>query len=67
MGGSTKEYFGDMAAYIKPDSVKDIRAKILSVSSRRKDGVLKEHILKNYTWENIAEKVIETYGDGGVR
>jgi len=60
-GGSTKEYFKNYASYVNPSSKEEIKEKILEAYEKPKNNELKEHILKNYTWEKTAEKTIEAY------
>lgn len=60
-GGSTGEYFGEHALYLRPDDPKDIHDKIEKAIHAGKDARLKELILREYTWDKIAEKTIEAY------
>ncbi|MBF0493810.1 MAG: glycosyltransferase [Candidatus Omnitrophica bacterium] len=60
-GGSTREYFKDMAEYIRPDSPKDIAHKIRKVTDQDKNDKLKNFVLNNYTWEKVAARTIEGY------
>lgn len=60
-GGCTKEYFGDMAFYAKPDDLENIRLATLAACKAPKDGRLKSHILGNYTWDKVAQRTIEGY------
>lgn len=59
--GSTREYFGDMAFYAKPEDIFSIRASVDKAYSSDRTVELKEHILKNFTWEKVAEKTAEAY------
>jgi glycosyltransferase involved in cell wall biosynthesis len=59
--GSTKEYFKDYAFYVNPTSVECIKKKILEAYEKPKDNKLKEHILKNYTWEKTAKRTLAAY------
>jgi glycosyltransferase involved in cell wall biosynthesis len=60
-GGSTTEYFRDLAWYVDPASIKDIREKISAALEKPKTTILRRHILENYTWETVAEKTVEAY------
>lgn len=59
--GGTKEYFGEFAHYIEPDSVESIRVGIAKALEQPKTDELKNHILENYIWSKIAEKTVEIY------
>jgi len=63
-GGSTVEYFADMADYLDPASPVQmselIRRNLDSVSSERKNE-LKMRILDRYTWDRAAEKTLQAY------
>lgn len=60
-GGATTEYFKDLALYIDPTSIDDIRNKIFQALETPKNTALRQLILKNYTWEKVAQKTIEAY------
>jgi len=59
--GSTTEYFKDLAWYVDPASIKDIRKKISDALEKPKTTTLRQLILKSYTWETVAEKTIQAY------
>ncbi len=59
--GSTKEYFKDFAAYVKPNNLKEMRRLVLETYEKPKDGVLRQHVLNNYTWEIVIEQRIKGY------
>jgi len=59
--GSPVEYFKDYAWYVNPNSIGDIKTKILEAYSAAKDQKLRERILKNYTWEHVAEETLNAY------
>ncbi|MDP2974475.1 MAG: glycosyltransferase [Candidatus Diapherotrites archaeon] len=59
--GPTKEYFSDMAAYVNPSNLKDIREKIVLQLQKPKTGALSSHIQKNFLWQNTAEQTKEAY------
>jgi glycosyltransferase involved in cell wall biosynthesis len=56
-----QEYFKDLAFYVNPASVEDIKEKILEAYAKPRTDELKQHILNNYTWEKVAEKTLEAY------
>ncbi len=59
--GGTKEYFGDFAEYIDPDSVQSITDAVERSLNKPKTDELKNHILQNYIWPVIAKKTVEIY------
>lgn len=60
-GGSTTEYFDKYAEYCAPDSQASIEKAIEKAHRKPKSGALKNHILKNFTWEIVAKRTIEAY------
>lgn len=60
-GGSTKEYFGNYAVYFNPLSSEDIQTRLMEACLRPKNNELRDHILKNFTWEKVAEKTMLAY------
>jgi glycosyltransferase involved in cell wall biosynthesis len=59
--GATREYFGDFAAYVAPHRLPEIRRVTLRTFECHPDGLLKEHIRKNYLWPVVAKKTLEGY------
>lgn len=59
--GGTKEYFIDQALYCEPHSIADIVRKIEISLNKKKDEVLRDHIMKNFIWEKIATPTLEVY------
>jgi len=59
--GGTKEYFGDMATYVDPRSVESIHNGIVKALNGAKTPHLREHILKEFLWERVAEKTAAAY------
>lgn len=59
--GDTRDYFGDDAFYCEPDSVESIRIEIERAWQHEGKGRLKNHILQNYTWKNVAERTNKGY------
>ena len=60
-GGSTREYFQDMAEYANPASVSDIKSKIETALVSKKTDRLKNHIQAKYLWQNMAAQTIQLY------
>ncbi len=61
--GGTKEYFKDMAEYVKPDNISSIRETILKALSYSTNTKLKMHILSRYTWPEVVEKTLAVYNN----
>ncbi len=59
--GATREYFQDFALYARPENLAEIRAAVEKSLARPKTGLLREHVLKNYLWKNVAQKTLEGY------
>ncbi len=59
--GGPKEYFGNMATYIDPNETNSIKEGIVAALQDGQDPNLKEHILKNYSYPVIAEKLLKVY------
>ncbi len=59
--GATREYFGDLAAYVVPHIPASIRFSVLNMQRLPPDSQLREHVLKHYTWERVAEKTLDAY------
>ena len=59
--GSTKEYYSKYALYVNPESIIDIRAKLLQAHKTEKNNELRDHIKKNFLWDKIAKKTLEGY------
>jgi len=59
--GDTKDYFGDYAFYCEPDSVESIRTALKKAFETPVNPALRQHILRNYTWEKTAEKTLDGY------
>ncbi len=60
--GGTREYFGEFAEYVDPDSVDSIREGITHALGKPSDGRLRERIRRNYLWETVAVKTRDVYG-----
>ncbi len=59
--GATREYFKDLAVYVNPADHGSIRSGILAAHERKKDGLLQEHIRKNFSWEHTAQATLDAY------
>jgi len=59
--GSTIEYFKDYAWYVNPESIVDLRKKILEAYAHPKSPELKNHVFRHYIWEIVAEKTLQAY------
>jgi len=59
--GATREYFQDLVLYVNPQDSRDIRRKISASLKQPKDGLLRDHIRRNFLWEHTAQKTLETY------
>jgi len=59
--GCTKEYFGEHALYVNPNSVADILEKIVKGIKMPKSKDLSRHILENFLWEKAAKQTLEAY------
>ncbi len=60
-GGSTREYFKNKVLYIKPEKPKDIKKKLSKALSCPKKEELKNLVMGSYTWEKVAQRMIEGY------
>ena len=59
--GGTKDYFENIAEYVNPYSIDDIKQKIEKALNKPKTNLLKEHIRKNFLWEKITQDTIDVY------
>lgn len=59
--GGTKDYFGDFAEYLSPDSTDSIAKAVNDSLNKKKNNDLKEHILNHFTWQIVAEKTKAEY------
>ncbi len=60
-GGSTSEYFKNYVSYINPSNITEIRTAIQKNYTLPKNGILREYVLNNYTWEIAAKKTFDSY------
>jgi len=59
--GGTMEYFEDKADYCDPHSVSDIKLKVTEALNKTRSNSLRDHIMKNFIWERVAETTLEMY------
>ncbi len=59
--GGTKEYFGKFAEYCDPYSITSIKKSVEKSLNLEKNNLLKEQILRNFTWEKIALETVKMY------
>lgn len=57
--GATQEYFSNLATYINPSSVKSIVRGLTRAYYSPRNERLKEHILRNFTWQRSANQLLE--------
>ena len=57
--GGTKEYFADMARYVKPGDRAGLRAALQSSLAAPKDPRLQDHIRQHFLWSEAAKQLIE--------
>lgn len=59
--GGTKEYFGEHAEYIDPNSSASLLLGIQNALAKNHSKDLKEHILQKYSWDKVAKMTVENY------
>jgi glycosyltransferase involved in cell wall biosynthesis len=59
--GGTKDYFKDLATYVEPASIEEIKTGIQIALGSHKSDRLKEFIKENFLWESIAKKSQQVY------
>ncbi|OYU87900.1 MAG: glycosyl transferase [Bradyrhizobiaceae bacterium PARB1] len=59
--GSTRDYFGSMAHYIRHDDLADIRRGIDAALSAGPNGDLKAHIRQNFAWATVTRTLADIY------
>ncbi len=60
-GGSAREYFGPMAAYVKPNDLPGIRKSVLDALRRGRSTALAEHVRGSFSWTTAARATREGY------
>ena len=59
--GGTRDYFADLAEYVDPFSIQDIRRGIEKALNTPKTPALKTHIAQHFLWDKIARDTVEVY------
>jgi glycosyltransferase involved in cell wall biosynthesis len=59
--GSAGEYFKDMALYIDPYDENSIMNALEKALKQRKTGILKKHVVDNYSWNRCIESLYNCY------
>ena len=59
--GGTKDYFGKDGIYIDPYSSNSIKEEISRSLNKKPDDKLKNSIISNFTWQQVATKTLEQY------
>jgi len=60
-GGSANEYFGPLAAYVKPNDRPGIRRAVLAALGRGRSEQLARVVRENYSWQAAAQVTEEAY------
>ncbi len=60
--GSAREYFGDLARYVKPNDHAQIRAAVEAAYDQARDPRRVEHVRQHYTWDVAARVTANVYG-----
>lgn len=55
------EYLGDEAFYCNPQSIFSIREAVLKAYQAPRNLKLRERLLREFTWERVAEKILNIY------
>ncbi len=59
--GGTHDYFQEMAIYVDPYSVNDIRAGLEKALNAPPNDKLKKHVQRNFLWQRVAEMSVNMY------
>ncbi|HOP74595.1 MAG TPA: glycosyltransferase family 4 protein [Bacillota bacterium] len=59
--GSAAEYFGEHAFYCQPDDVESICCALEAAWKAGPDPLLAQKVMKNYTWEKVADQTFAAY------
>ncbi len=59
--GYTREYFGDHALYCDPSSPDSILKAVRKATARKQDYLLRDKILRDYTWQRAAFLTSQAY------
>lgn len=61
--GSTREYFGDMAVYARPDRPGELEQALRSAWETGPDARLALHVAQRFTWSEVARRTAEVYDE----
>lgn len=56
-----REHLGEEAFYCNPGSLRSIREAVLQAYNAPRDGRLRERLLKGFTWEAVARRLLNVY------
>ena len=59
--GYAKEYLGNFAKYCNPADINSIKSTVLEAFESPKSDLLKNDLLKHFSWEKTAQKTLEVY------
>ena len=63
--GSTRDYFGDLVEYARPDRVAEIRRAVSKCWDDGPDPRLARLIANRYLWPKVAQITAEVYDQAG--
>jgi glycosyltransferase involved in cell wall biosynthesis len=69
MAAPVRQTFSSYAYYCDPRYIPSIRQAVINAYEAPRSGSLRAHLLRDYTWEYVANKLLEAYetvlrGDG---
>jgi glycosyltransferase involved in cell wall biosynthesis len=59
--GSTREYFGDDALYVRSDDVEGIASALIAASGAPRSSALMERVNTRFTWHQAADALVDLY------
>ncbi len=59
--GCAAEYFGDLAEYVSPENLREIREKVLRALTQPRNPELAQHVRKHYSWRAAARATRDAY------
>jgi len=65
--GSTRDYFGEFAHYVRHSDVWDIRNGVRAAMANGSDSRLKEHVLANFAWPVTTASLKHVYSTASAR
>lgn len=63
--GGPRDYFGELAEYVDPESVEDIRAAVQRAWQAPRTDRLRRHVNEQLSWRQSAEGLLRVYGAAG--